>query len=74
MSLISFIDTAAEILIDTSIKATVLLMLALIATRLLRRASAATTYSIWAFTMLSLILLPLATWMLPSWSIPILPA
>jgi beta-lactamase regulating signal transducer with metallopeptidase domain len=68
------IETLAMLLLDTAAKATVLLSLTCVIAWLLRRTSAALKHSIWSLSLLALILLPAASWMLPSWRIPILPA
>jgi beta-lactamase regulating signal transducer with metallopeptidase domain len=60
--------------LDVAVKATVLLVLAGAVTGLCRQSSAALRHSIWLVAMLGLIVLPLATWALPAWRLPILPA
>ena len=64
----------ASFLIDTAAKGSVILLLALVVTFVLRRSSAAMRHRMWTLTMLSLILLPLASLILPAWSVAILPA
>jgi hypothetical protein len=66
-------ESLAIFLIDIAAKGTVLLMLAFFVTWLLRRSSAAMRHAVWSLTMLSLVLLPVAWWALPSLTIPILP-
>jgi beta-lactamase regulating signal transducer with metallopeptidase domain len=68
------IEALTILLFDVAAKGTVLLVLATVASVLLRRKSAAMRHSLWTLTMLSLILLPVASWLLPKWNIPILPA
>ena len=60
--------------LDVAIKATVLLVLTCAVISLYRRSSAAIRHSIWLVAMLGLLALPLATWALPAWRLPILPA
>ena len=63
-----------DLLVDASIRAAVLLIAATVMTILVRRASASIRHAIWALTMLSLVILPVVTWLLPVWGIPVLPA
>ncbi len=62
-----------SLLLDTAVKGTALLMLTCLAAWLCRRSSAALRHSIWCLTMGGLLLLPVASWALPTWQIPILP-
>jgi beta-lactamase regulating signal transducer with metallopeptidase domain len=55
-------------------KATVVLLAALALGRVLRRSSAAHRHLVWASALASLLLLPVAASLLPSWSLPWLPA
>jgi beta-lactamase regulating signal transducer with metallopeptidase domain len=73
MSTPQIAESLASFLFDTAAKGTVLLLLAIVATLLLRRSSAAMRHAIWSLTMLSLVVLPFASAMLPVWAIPILP-
>ena len=52
--------SAAFPLLDTGVKATVLLVVALLATALLRRASAAVRHRVWCLAFAGLLLLPAA--------------
>jgi beta-lactamase regulating signal transducer with metallopeptidase domain/protocatechuate 3,4-dioxygenase beta subunit len=61
------------LLLDTVIKATVLLVGACLAAALLRRASAAVRHRVWCLAFLALILLPFVPLALPTWRLPILP-
>ena len=63
----------APLLLDTSIKGTVLLLLGCMTAWLCRRSSAALRHSIWLIAMLGLLLLPIASLALPAWRIRILP-
>lgn len=68
------IVTAFDFLIDVTLKATVLLLFAWATVWLLRRRSAALNHRLWTLTMASLILLPIASVLLPSCNLPVLPA
>lgn len=70
----NIVQAFAEVLVNTTAKATLLLILACIAVRLLKRSSAAMRHSLLSLTMCSLILLPVFSWALPTLSLPILPA
>lgn len=74
METLQIAEPLASFLIDIAAKGTVLLMLAVVVTSVLRRSSAAMRHRVWALAMLSLILLPVASLALPAWSVPILPA
>lgn len=60
--------------LDLIVKATVLLMLALCVLLLQRRSSAAMRHRVCSLTFSGLLLLPLLSWALPEWRIPLLPA
>ncbi len=62
-----------ELIIDVSIKAVAVCMLAVFVTILLRRASAYTRNTVWVFTLVILLLLPLTHVISPVWHVPILP-
>jgi beta-lactamase regulating signal transducer with metallopeptidase domain len=72
MSSLSTVEALARIGTDATIKATVLLVVALLATKLLRNSSAAIRHHIWSLTMVGLLLLPILSALLPPWQIPIL--
>lgn len=74
MSSLSTVDALTRIGTDATIKATLLLVIALLATKLLRNSSAAVRHHIWSLTMVGLLLLPILSLLLPPWQIPILPA
>ncbi|MEX0713212.1 MAG: M56 family metallopeptidase [Pirellulales bacterium] len=59
--------------IDVAVKATLLMALAILATWLLRRGSAALRHRVWCLTFGALVLLPILSWALPAWRIAILP-
>ena len=73
MDMLTLARSFASLLLDTAAKGTVLLLLACLAAWLCRRSSAALRHSIWCLTMGGLLLLPVASWALPAWQIPILP-
>jgi beta-lactamase regulating signal transducer with metallopeptidase domain/protocatechuate 3,4-dioxygenase beta subunit len=63
----------AQFLLDAAIKATVLLAVAMVATSLLRRSSAAVRHRIWCLTFAALVLLPGLSAALPEWRLAVLP-
>ena len=65
--------TASSVLLDVLVKATALLIAAVILDRLLRKASAALRHRMWCLTFVGLLALPLLAAILPAWRIPILP-
>lgn len=73
MDTLTLARSFASLLLDTAAKGTVLLLLACLAAWLCRRSSAALRHSIWCMTMGGLLVLPVASWALPAWQIPILP-
>ena len=73
MDTLTLTRSFASLLLDTAAKGTALLLLAVLAAWLCRRSSAALRHSIWCMTMGGLLLLPVASWALPAWQIPILP-
>ena len=60
--------------LDASLKAAVLLLVATIATIVARRSSAAVRHRMWCLTFSSLVLLPVFCAALPRWNVAILPA
>ena len=66
-------DVAAPFLLDTFVKATVLVAAAYLATTLIRPASAAVRHRIWGTTFVCLLLLPVLLALLPDWRFPIVP-
>ncbi|HUY32355.1 MAG TPA: M56 family metallopeptidase [Pirellulales bacterium] len=63
----------AQFWLDAAAKATVLLLVAIAATALLRRSSAALRHRIWCMTFAALVLLPGLSAALPEWQLAILP-
>ena len=66
-------DSAALSLLDTGVKATVLLVAACLVAALLHRASAAVRHRVWCLAFAGLLLLPTLSSVLPGWRVPILP-
>lgn len=62
---------ALEVIADVVLKATILLSAAWLATVLLRRASAATRYSIWSLVLSGLLIMPVVSVMVPSWEMEV---
>ena len=61
------------LLLDATIKGSVILIAALLVSNLLRGSAPRYRYSIWAFALCSLLALPLLGVVLPTWSVPLLP-
>lgn len=74
MQVTPVVDLSARILVDATVKGTVLLVVAGLATLLFRRSSAAMRHRVWSLTMLGLMLLPVLSGLLPAWQLPILPS
>lgn len=73
MDALTLSDSFASLLVDTAAKGTVLLLLATLAAWFCRRSSAALRHAIWCMAMGGLLALPIASWAMPSWQLPILP-
>jgi beta-lactamase regulating signal transducer with metallopeptidase domain len=73
MFILQPMESLAYLLVDMTVKGTLLLLAACVAVSLLRRSSAALRHSVWRLAMLSLLLLPIVAWALPEWRLPILP-
>ncbi len=56
---------------DIAWRGALLLAMATLVTAALRRSSAATRHLVWSVAVLALLLLPVATWVLPSWRAPL---
>lgn len=61
------------VLLDASVKGVVVLAMAGALTLALRRSSAALRHLIWSLAVVSLVILPVLSAVLPSWQVPILP-
>ena len=59
----------APLLVDACLRGTAILLLAALATLLLRRASAALRHGIWLLAVIALLLLPILSAMLPTWNV-----
>ncbi len=66
-------DGMASLALDVIVKATLLLLLAMIVDHIFRRASAAVRHRMWCLSFCGLLVLPLLTLCLPAWRFPILP-
>ncbi|MGH7595421.1 MAG: M56 family metallopeptidase [bacterium] len=65
--------TWLTILLDASWKSAVLLLAALLLSVLLRRAAAATRHLVWSLALIGLLALPVLSFILPTWSVPLVP-
>ena len=63
----------ALVVADAVAKATILLCLTTAVAAVLRRSAAAVRHRLWGLTLCGLIVLPLLSWSLPGWRLPILP-
>lgn len=63
-----------SIAVDLAAKATVLFLAAMVASRLLARASAAVRHRAWCLAFCGVLLLPLLPFVVPQWTIAVLPA
>ncbi len=78
----AFFDAAAtfaqttwlKVLLDAFLKGALLLMTAWILSLLLRRAAAATRHLIWSLALIGVLALPVLSFILPSWNLPLAPA
>ncbi|MFO1092777.1 MAG: M56 family metallopeptidase [Planctomycetaceae bacterium] len=66
-------ESLAALAIDAVIKSTVLLLMAATIAGLMRRSSAAVRHRTWCLTFAGLLVLPLLSYALPAWRIPVLP-
>lgn len=71
MLLLPSIEVISRVLLDATAKGTVLMLVAWIAVRLLHRSSAAVRHRVWSLAMISLLLLPALSSLLPAWQLPI---
>ena len=65
-------DGRVLLLADAAAKATILLVLAWLAARRWRRGSAAARHQVWALALCGLIALPVVSWLVPGWRLPVL--
>lgn len=61
------------VLLDATVKGLVLIVFAGCVSRLLRKVSAAGRHTVWTFTVVALLALPILSAVLPQWQIPLLP-
>ncbi|HUE16754.1 MAG TPA: M56 family metallopeptidase, partial [Planctomycetaceae bacterium] len=69
LPLTHFTDSGLRLLVDAAVQATLLLLVALAAARLLQRRAAAVRHALWVSTLASLVVLPVLISTLPRWSI-----
>src|SRR6185436_1687681 len=62
-----------EILLSTSLKGMLILIIAAALSFALRKASAASRHLVWSLAIASLLALPVLSFGLPSWQVPVLP-
>jgi beta-lactamase regulating signal transducer with metallopeptidase domain/protocatechuate 3,4-dioxygenase beta subunit len=67
------VDARTALLLDVALKATVVLLAALLFCLLARRASAAARHLSWSVAVYALLALPLLALVLPAWQVPLLP-
>jgi beta-lactamase regulating signal transducer with metallopeptidase domain len=67
-------DTTALAFADAAVKATIMLSLALLIAIGLRRSSAAIRHRLWSLSLCGVAALPIMSWMIPGWRLPVLPA
>ena len=66
-------NTWLEILLSTSLKGVLILIIAAALSFALRKASAASRHLVWSLAIASLLALPVLSFGLPSWQVPVLP-
>ncbi len=67
-------DTTVIFVADAIAKATMLLVLTTLAAVVSRRASAAFRHRLWTLTLCGLLIVPVFSWIIPGWRIPLWPA
>ena len=60
------------LLLEATLKGTILLLLAAASTLALRRASAATRHTVWTLALAALLVLPIASLTVPAWKVPMI--
>ena len=68
-----FSEHSLPLIIDATIKASLILFLAIVLDRMLARSSAAVRHRVWGLSLWSALLVPILSMVLPQWQIPILP-
>lgn len=61
------------ILFDAALKGTILLAATMLLSLLLRRAAAATRHLVWSLALIGVLTLPLLSFIIPQWSVPLVP-
>lgn len=74
--ILAIIDTsrALDVVADAVLKGSAILLLAWVASPLWKHAAAATRHMIWTAALLAILLTPALRWVLPGYSVPLLPA
>jgi beta-lactamase regulating signal transducer with metallopeptidase domain/protocatechuate 3,4-dioxygenase beta subunit len=67
-------QSSTTLLLDVVVKATLVVLLAVLFLRLNPRGSAALRHRVWCLVFCGLVILPALCYMLPAWAVPILPA
>ena len=62
-------STSSLLLVDSAVKGTALLVLAAIATLILRRDSAATRHLVWLLALVAMLVVPVLSALLPQWRV-----
>jgi beta-lactamase regulating signal transducer with metallopeptidase domain len=70
----SWIQNALPILIDAALKGAILVAIAAVAAYLLRKRSAASRHAAWTAAVIGHLAIPALVFLLPAWTMPILPA
>lgn len=67
-------QSSTALLFDITVKASILVLVAMVLLRLLPRSSAALRHRVWCLMFCGLMVLPVLCYVLPAWTIPILPS
>ncbi|MCH7639072.1 MAG: M56 family metallopeptidase [Bacteroidetes bacterium] len=67
------VDAWSALLLITALKGAVVLVCALLATRLIARASAATRHTVWVLAFIAVLVMPALLVAVPGWQVPVLP-
>jgi len=66
-------DAWSALLLVTALKGAIVLVCALLATRLIARASAATRHTVWVLAFIAVLVMPALLVAVPGWQVPVLP-
>ena len=66
-------DAWSALLLVTALKGAIVLVCALLATRLIARASAATRHAVWVLAFIAVLVMPALLVAVPGWQVPVLP-